>query len=346
MSNPIQDLFEQSKIRITDNYPKNVEIIKIGDQVVGTLGNISASVGKAKSRKSFNISAIAANAISKIIDGEVGYSVQLPDLKNSVILVDTEQGKYHCYKELLRIISISLLSKSQQPDNFHFLALRRFNLKTRNDIIDFAIKNTSNLGLVIIDGVRDLVSDINDSRQCSELITHLMALSETYNIHIHLVLHMNKDSNSVRGHLGTELVNKSESIISIEKNEDGYLSIVKPLFSRNRDFEEFAFYVDDNGIPHLDENYQPTGSINKKKTFVYEDLNEAQHRAALSFAFKEYDSFKTALELKKALKEAYTQSTGQSFGDNKAQDLKVFLENKRMILKDDSGFRFNEKFIF
>jgi hypothetical protein len=35
---------------------------------------------------------------------------------------------------------------------------------------------------------------------------------------------------------------------------------------------------------------------------------------------------------------------GYSFGENKAKDLKVFLENKRMIVKDGKAYRFNPDF--
>ena len=36
----------------------------VDDAVIGTLGNFSASIGKAKSKKTFNVSAIAASALS------------------------------------------------------------------------------------------------------------------------------------------------------------------------------------------------------------------------------------------------------------------------------------------
>ena len=36
------------------------EVLKIGEVAIGTLGNFSASIGKAKSKKTFNVSAMVA----------------------------------------------------------------------------------------------------------------------------------------------------------------------------------------------------------------------------------------------------------------------------------------------
>lgn len=55
-------LWQQSILSITGNYEKAPEVFKIDDTVIGTLGNFSASIGKAKSKKTFNVSAIVAAA--------------------------------------------------------------------------------------------------------------------------------------------------------------------------------------------------------------------------------------------------------------------------------------------
>ncbi len=52
------------QLKITDKYEVPPEIIRIKDTTIATLGNISASVGKPKSKKTFNVSAIVASALS------------------------------------------------------------------------------------------------------------------------------------------------------------------------------------------------------------------------------------------------------------------------------------------
>ncbi len=54
------------------------------------------------------------------------------------------------------------------------------------------LKTASNIGLVIIDGARDLLSDINSQEQGTELVSKYMKWTELYNIHIATVIHENK----------------------------------------------------------------------------------------------------------------------------------------------------------
>ena len=44
-------------------YEKAPEILKVQGSVIGTLGNFRASIGKAKSKKTFNVSAIVAASL-------------------------------------------------------------------------------------------------------------------------------------------------------------------------------------------------------------------------------------------------------------------------------------------
>ena len=55
---------EYVRIRATDRYVFPPEILTVDEITVATVGNFSASVGKPKSRKTFNVSAIVAALIS------------------------------------------------------------------------------------------------------------------------------------------------------------------------------------------------------------------------------------------------------------------------------------------
>mgnify|MGYP001178140323 CR=1 FL=1 len=50
---------EEAAVSVTNNYEEAPAVSKVNDAVIGTLGNFSASIGKAKSKKTFNVSAIA-----------------------------------------------------------------------------------------------------------------------------------------------------------------------------------------------------------------------------------------------------------------------------------------------
>lgn len=56
-----------------------------------------------------------------------------------------------------------------------------------------------------------------------------------YNIHIHTVLHLNKSDDNTRGHIGTELNNKAETVMKIIKSElNPEVSEVRPMITRKR----------------------------------------------------------------------------------------------------------------
>ena len=87
-------------------------------------------------------------------------------------------------------------------------------------VIDYALRQKKGYGLVIIDGIRDLMLDINSTGESVEVINKMMEWSSKYDLHIHCVLHLNKGDNNVRGHIGTEMSNKAETVLVISKNND------------------------------------------------------------------------------------------------------------------------------
>lgn len=121
------------------------------------------------------------------------------------------------------------------------------------------------LGLVVIDGIRDLAHDINSPGESTDLITKLMQWTDERKIHIHTVLHLNKGDDNTRGHLGTELNNKAETVLQITKDDfDRDISFVAAMHIRDLDFEPFAFRINDDALPELVENYQPRSRARPK----------------------------------------------------------------------------------
>lgn len=59
--------------------------------------------------------------------------------------------------------------------------------------------------------------DINSTGESVEVINKMMEWSSKYDLHIHCVLHLNKGDNNVRGHIGTEMSNKAETVLVISK---------------------------------------------------------------------------------------------------------------------------------
>jgi len=105
------------------------------------------------------------------------------------------------------------------------------------------------------------------------IVSKLMKWSEERNILITTVLHQNKGDNNARGHIGTELNNKAETVLSISKSTDNEMvSIVAPEMCRNLEPQSFAFEIDQNGIPYISDfeiNQKQEKKMTKKELFEY-----------------------------------------------------------------------------
>ena len=333
-------LWQASRLSLSKSYEKAPEILKVHGSVIGTLGNFSASIGKAKSKKTFNVSAIVAAALK---NGTVlRYVAELPEDKRKILYVDTEQSPYHCLKVMKRIFRMAGLPDDRDNEHLEFLALRKYTPEQRIRIVEQAIYNTPDIALVIIDGIRDMVYDINSPGESTRIISKLMQWTDDRQIHIHTVLHQNKNDEHARGHVGTELNNKAETVLQITKStQDGNISEVKAMHIRDREFDPFAFRINDNALPEVMDGYvfqQPK----QDRNFPLTELTEQQHREALENGFGKQvvQGYSNVIA---ALKQGYA-SIGYERGRNIHVDLNKFLVNKRMIVKEGKGYRYNPDF--
>jgi len=252
-----------------------------------TLGNFMVITGKAKSRKSFFAHSLIAGALTdNINEDNTHLKHHLPENKRIVIIFDTEMGKYHVSNAQRRILKLSELNTT---DNLKVYRLRKYNAAIRLDFIEYKIYKTPNIGIVLIDGLRDLITSINDEEQASMITSKLMKWSEELNICIICVLHQNKSDLAVRGTVGTEAQNKAEAVYSVTKStENKQLSIVHPEFSRELDPEPFAFSIDDNGLPFIIQDYLPgKEAVSKKqKALLPGEIAEETHIEILKKAFR------------------------------------------------------------
>jgi hypothetical protein len=236
---------------------------------VCTRGNISAIIGKAKSRKTFFNTMIAA---ALIVGSLFGKFIASQKKKLKVVYFDTEQGRGRAQRVVRRIVKMAANAKQ-----IEMISLRPYSTSERVEIIDEYF-NTHKPDFAFIDGIRDLIMDFNNLTQSTELMTSLLRWSEAHDCHICCVLHMNKADGNARGHLGSELMNKSESVLIVEMNEGSDFSEVKPGYMRDGLFESFQFTVVD-GLPVICgfgniqvENYNPNERIEPNRDFEGNNL--------------------------------------------------------------------------
>lgn len=247
-------------------------------------------------------------------------------------------------KVLKRILRLAGLPEDKNPDNLIMLALRKYAPPIRLAIVEQAIGTIPDLGLVIIDGIRDFLYDINSPSEATDIISRFMQWTDDRQIHIHTILHQNKNDENARGHIGTELNNKAETVMQVEVDKmDRTVSVVEAIHIRDRAFEPFAFRINDEVLPELLDSYQPQekkiGRPAKEPFDPYKEISESVHRAALDAAFTNVciTSYDDYLE---RLKEGYALQDIK-LGHNKAVKVATFLSNKRMVIKEGKEYKIN-----
>ena len=325
---------EESAVRAADACEQSPAVLWVDGSVSGTLGNFSASIGKAKSKKTFNVAALTAAALT---NGSVlHYRASFPEEKRGILYIDTEQGRPHCQQVLRRILRLAGLPEERDPDNLVMLTLRKFPPDMRLAIVDHAIGTIPHLGLVIIDGIRDLLYDINSPKEATDIISRFMQWTDDRQIHIHTILHQNKNDENARGHIGTELNNKAETVMQIEVDKEA-------IHIRDREFEPFAFRINSETLPELAEPYQlrkrGAGRPVKGPFDPARDIPEDVHRAALDAVFAE-GSIGSYREYQERLKEGY-ELQGVKFGGNHATKVAAFLREQQMVIREDNVYRLN-----
>lgn len=328
----LESYLRQGEIKASEKPPVPPQVLWVGDCTIATFGNFSASTGKAKSKKTFNITAMVAAALTN--STVLNYRASFPEGKRQILYFDTEQSRYHCHNVVERIYRLAGLSLNKEDKRIKFYGLREFTPTLRIALIDYALRTFDGVGLVIIDGLRDLMYDINNAKESTDVMTMLMAWTSKYDLHIHCVLHLNKNDNNTRGHIGTELENKAETVLIISKNkQDANISEVRPMHMRDKEFSSWAFHIDDNSLPVLDVGYHVT--VVKPKDKPLTSLPDDVHTMVLQKIFSK-STPQRYVDLVKALSEAYAEE-GYKRGDNAVKEMLKIFNERKLITKEKTA---------
>jgi hypothetical protein len=218
---------------------------------LGTYGNFSFVQAPPKTKKTFFMSLLVSTYLSGSIDGISGDLKGHRENDKHVVHFDTEQGEWHAQ----RVFRRPLLMSGKLYNNYHTLALRKMSFKTRIEFMEYYLYDKlegKNIGLVIIDGIADLCSDVNNIEEANYVVQKLMTWTAELNCHIVTVIHSNFGSDKATGHLGSFLYKKTETAISLEENTANKGQItVSCKMSRNSSFETFSFTVNEYGLPKV-----------------------------------------------------------------------------------------------
>lgn len=248
--------------------------------------------------------------IAVMLSGAYRGNVRPLQDRYKILLFDTEQSQVSLKKCCQRALKFAGLPTDKNDTRFLPFFMRPLSIEERRNVIADAVE-AEKPDIVFIDGVRDLLQDFNSLDQSNDLIQWLLSLTAEYGCTIVSVLHQNKskDDGNMRGHLGTELLNKLTDCFEISKKDGKFL--VSCTDSRNVPCADLAFSIDAEG------NFQTEEAIAEDKN----SARAAEIQRVLKLCFKErsamrYGELVEAYQLEAAVAERTAKNHVKEAKDN------------------------------
>lgn len=258
---------EEYKIDLSIEKIEQDVLIYIQQKVILTAGSLMVLTGKPKARKTTFLHAFLAAGI--LNDSIWNIKVNVPENKNKIVLIDTEQSHYDLYQTLGRL-SAMIGRKLSTVSNFQVYSARAGDVAVICQLIMTICEKNPDVSILAIDGLIDLVNDINDVREAKQAITFLKQICDKYQVGIIGIIHQNKGTNFSLGHLGSFAERFAQSQFSIEKNEDGTSTLKSVMLRSADDIMDITI-----GFDSKYNRYDLVGNLNISPNFLsFEILNE------------------------------------------------------------------------
>ena len=212
--------------------------------------DLSVFAGVAKTGKTFVTSMLMAAATTSEDDPSVLVLKRIRKEPLKVMGYDTEQS-LETTKEIM-VKRIAKMVGGTFPDTqFFVFNVRAMTFEERNKMLGVAIESYRP-DIVIVDGIADLLADINDGPKAIELISELLRLADKNNCNITVNIHLNRsgEKSNLRGWLGSMLLQKAFEVFNCAKVfKTDVLSV--ELFMSRKVNESVTFYykINNQGIP-------------------------------------------------------------------------------------------------
>ena len=233
-------------------------------------GELTAVCGKAKSGKTMFLSVIMAACFREKVMALERHTEHEPHTDATdptdngakglrVLWIDTEQSEQSTQDIMRnRILPIARGEGTESADDstdydecLFAYNLRGLGFEKRMELTKAAIAQVKP-DLVILDGIKDLMTDINDAVQATLITEQLMALVQKFNCCMVCVLHQNKSDadHNMRGSIGTELTNKAFEVYTCEFLEErSVFKVTQSLSRRERIKQRLDYRLDDDHLP-------------------------------------------------------------------------------------------------
>ncbi|WP_309383723.1 AAA family ATPase [Cerasicoccus frondis] len=239
-SEELDCILDRCRLTTETEIPVSRTIFTLGGVEVATNANLVDVVAQSKAGKTALLSGAVAAAISG--DNHLGWEAE--NRRGAIIYIDTEQSLADCRRSVIDT-AMRRCGMDTMPENLLVYNVKRERTEDMWSMVAHAMRRASkshgSVYAVIIDGVADLVHSVNDEEESNEKVAALLNLASEFDTTIFTVLHANpgarlsqNDISKGRGHLGSQLERKCESMIALSKNETSQTTRITAPITRRK----------------------------------------------------------------------------------------------------------------
>ncbi len=219
-------LLERRRFQPRIEPPPLRPIYTLAGSVICTPGNLTSITSAIKTGKSAVVSSMAASVLGAGFSGDfLGFKSSNPS-GFALLHFDSEQSPDDHWHLIARALKRAGLN--EPPPWFYSYRLTGLCSRQAWDCVAHATEAAAQVhGGVhscLIDGVADLVADVNDPGASNAFVSTLHDMAIRYDCPIAGVIHFNPGGEKTRGHLGSQLERKAETNLRLDK-QDGVTTI-------------------------------------------------------------------------------------------------------------------------
>ena len=288
--------------------------------------DLSVFAGVAKTGKTFVTSMLMAAATTSEDEPSVLALKRIRKEPLKVMWYDTEQS-LETTKEIM-VKRIAKMVGGTFPDTqFFVFNVRAMTAEERKKMLGVAIESYRP-DIVIVDGIADLLADINDGPKAIELISELLRLADKNNCNITLNIHLNRsgEKSNLRGWLGSMLLQKAFEVFNCAKVfKTDVLSV--ELFMSRKVNESVTFYykINNQGLPESTEE-PDTQQRDENGRFVSQEAQKGRSGLKFNSDYQRDDSDSDkgwSWDLRRLFSDAMQNSAMMGYDDLKTRVMKL-----------------------
>ena len=288
--------------------------------------DLSVFAGVAKTGKTFVTSMLMAAATTSEDEPSVLALKRIRKEPLKVMWYDTEQS-LETTKEIM-VKRIAKMVGGTFPDTqFFVFNVRAMTAEERNKMLGVAIESYRP-DIVIVDGIADLLADINDGPKAIELISELLRLADKNNCNITVNIHLNRsgEKSNLRGWLGSMLLQKAFEVFNCAKVfKTDVLSV--ELFMSRKVNQSVTFYykINNQGLP--ESTGEPdTQQRDENGRFVSQEAQQGRSGLKFNSDYQRDDSDSDkgwSWDLRRLFSDAMQNSAMMGYDDLKTRVMKL-----------------------